>query len=455
MTTPTEINTDNIEFFYEPQPKLIRCLSIVRWMAQFELVVVAAFGYTRILWVTATTTQSLLFLAHVLHLFSWAASLCLTSRMYHLGYILMTTMVYIVCFMADFSVMIYRAVNDPLATDYTTAAIIFNVLLVIIDIIISITDIFILAWTKQFKDTLMLGLKQLNKGLYDLDFFTMNKGGLMFLWFGLKILGIIELVCVIVMIIFFALGLNINSTFAYLLLFQLPHMFLWVILVAISCRIRDTLFIQITIALYAVSIIFDGISTVYRIILIGHCSKAGTCGFVEPFCWVTVGLTLLLISMSFIDILLMFGLIKTIKKEILRIVRYVPRRLNIVRPKTPIVQETPKKSAVKEKTKPVQKPDQKPVQKLDQKPVQKSDQKPVQKPVQKTVAEPQPKPTPEPQPKKKDLSSFIKRFVGTGQNGGMAMSTQKKQNTYDDDQFIINFTYDSHLYSQKHKSKNA
>lgn len=324
-------NAEGVERFYEPQPKLIRALRVIEIFGRLDILVSVVFGYTLIIWPNVSQTDMLIFLFHILHVFSWATCFTIVSHLTSLNYILMAVMIYFVALLADVGALIWRSLRSPLSDVFLTSALVFNVLLVCIDLAVFTTDWIVLTWMKRFKDCVKNGVKiSVGSRLNELEWYGKKHYKLIYSWLSLKILAYIELFVIVIMFVFYGIGLDISLAFSYLLLFQIPHTFLWVITLGISQRLRDELFIQIIQGTYVMSMILDSFSLLWRIVLLVHCQMSGTaasCKTVAPFSWVVMGLNFVLIIISLVIIAVDSTVILYLLKEYAMLVPYVKKRL--------------------------------------------------------------------------------------------------------------------------------
>lgn len=321
---------ESIERFYQPESKLISALKVVNVFGRLDILISIVFGYTLIIWPSISTTDMYIFLFHIMHVFSWAAALTVVSQLTSLSYILMTVMVYLVALLGDIGALIWRSLRSPLSSRFLTSALVLNVLLVCIDIALFVTNWITLTWMKQFKDSVTNGIKQSITDFRELDWYCLPKSKLVRTWFSLKILGYIELGIIIIMIVFFGVGLDISTAFSYLLLFQIPHVFLWVMTIGVANRLRDQLYIQIIQAIYLMTIVLDSFSLMWRLVLLIHCQMSGTggsCGIATPFSWAVMALNFVLIIISLVIIIMHSRVNYQLEKEYQRLAPYIKRRL--------------------------------------------------------------------------------------------------------------------------------
>ena len=321
---------EGVERFYEPKPKLVRALRFIRFFGQCDLLLLGLFVYLRILWMDITYGQNVMMLFHIIHIFSWAATITATSQLTDLGFLFMCVAIYMLSLFIDVAALIWRSFLDPFSTAYLTGVFVFNIVFIVIDISLFILFWLVLSWTKGFKDSIVIGLKIQSQSNLQLEFFTMVHSSLIFSWHSVRLLAFIEIFTLLLMILFYGLGLSMSETFSLLLMLNAPHAFLWVISLGIASRLRDETYIAIISGIYITAFSLDMLALVWRILILIDCHMYGTfasCRVVLPFGWITAFGNLMLIIISVCQIIFQKRIVDGLQREFNRLRGHVKRRL--------------------------------------------------------------------------------------------------------------------------------
>lgn len=320
-----------MEQFYSQKSSLKSALTAIRWFAFADVTITVAVLYIHLLWTDITLVYSILFVFHIFHAFSWMAGLAVTSNLYALEYVLMTGMVYVVCFLTDVAALVWRSIIlSGSANKFSIGALVFNCLYIVLDSVLVLLLTRSLSLLKVFKDQVSVALEATSVSHLQKELYTKHPFPLVRARNAIMMTSILDLFLWLGVMILFALGLGITITFQNLIYMQIPHAFLWVAGLAIYKELLDAEFAVTFVIFYSIAIGLDAASVFWRVFLIASCTS---CSFFVIFAWITLGLVFVMVIVDGVQIVMALLVIRYLKVEFERLLPLVKRRLNPNQPR--------------------------------------------------------------------------------------------------------------------------
>jgi hypothetical protein len=115
-----------------------------------------------------------------------------------------------------------------------------------------------------------------------------------------KILGSIEVIFTLALAITIVFDFYISTTYAYILFFEILHLFSWAFMISIGCEQLDSLLTIATIVLYILNFLLDFGSTIWRLYIISETFNASVGE--QVLLWIIFVLVLLVVFLDVIQI---------------------------------------------------------------------------------------------------------------------------------------------------------
>lgn len=313
-----------MEQFYQQPGSLFRTVAAIRGFAFADLFTSAAYLYLLVIWQDKGTTFALITLFQILHVFSWVAGLASASGMYAHEYILMTGMVYIVALLADIGSLIWRSLILNTSDSFQIGALVFNCLYVLIDFIQMFLLGSMLTQAKEFKDSISVALAGTVQTELLINQYTKTDYRLYSARTYVRIVSMIDLFLAIALAVMAALGLSVDQTFQRLILFQIPHGYLWIAGLGIEKQMLDWGFVAFFCIHYGIAFCLDFASLIWRAMIVGSCVN---CSFFAVFSWIMVGVVGAMTLVSFVQVFLGITVIRMLVIEFRRLLPLVVDKL--------------------------------------------------------------------------------------------------------------------------------
>lgn len=288
------------------------------------------------LWSNISVFYAFITLFQTLHAFSWMGGLTLSTTVLDVAYSMTVLVIYTMCLFPDFGSLVWRIILiiiiDPTRPDikFIYASMILNLVLVVIDFLMIWFIGSLLNKVTEYVDNIGLGFSNSVKNQKKLEIVKKNPEDLYFSRIVIVFVATAELIMFGTIAFISLVGLNISSTFSYLVAAQAPHSYLWLGLIGIAKGVNDRAFLLLFTIAYVACFFLDIGSTVWRVIAIVNCYSFGTtstCGWITPFSWIASACSLGLGICSFINAYSCWTIQEEITREYNRLSQVVPERL--------------------------------------------------------------------------------------------------------------------------------
>ena len=215
--------------------------------------------------------------------------LIISTPLFHTGYTITVLIIYMLCFIFDFSSLLWRIILISLNESnsrFVIVSMIMNLLLLVIDSFMVFFISNLLPRGIVYMENIEIALRNSQENEKYLQIVNKTSDDLFISRIRFFTVTIAEIVFFAIAAAITFIGLTFSQKFANLIFAQSPHAFLWLGGFGISKGLNDRGGLLLFIIAYVIAFFLDILSLVWRIILIVNCYAFGswsTCIWVTPY----------------------------------------------------------------------------------------------------------------------------------------------------------------------------